>query len=210
MEKEEYLYHMVKITFSVMVQSTISIENFFNVTIEPFNKSLLLRYSKWSEYYDRTIEKYVNENESMRDAILMQYLRSCREKNIKLTLKYIDEHIIQNANIAYNVAEKFSEYDDNKKINNPFERMISDLRELAEEKYNEKEVSSLSVNDVIWYNSEELELLRENRRSTENVDGELGGHLMQKNISNDTSYLMSIEEEEELFRKMVLGVVAVD
>ena len=33
---------------------------------------------------------------------------------------------------------------------------------------------------------------------------------MQKSISNDTSYLMSLEEEEKLFQEMVLGVVPVD
>lgn len=34
--------------------------------------------------------------------------------------------------------------------------------------------------------------------------------MMQKSISNDTSYLMSLEEEEKLFQEMVLGVVPVD
>lgn len=52
--------------------------------------------------------------------------------------------------------------------------------------------------------------LRENRIESQDVDGELGGHLMQKRISNDTSYLMSIEEEEQLFEQIVLGADSID
>lgn len=210
MEKEVYLYHVVKNIFSIMVQGTISIENFFSVTIIKFNEEILLRYNKWLEYYDRTMKEYDNENESIKDAILLQYIRKCREKNINSTLDFLNNHISKSANIAYDIKEMFSKYEADSKISNPFERIISDLRKLSEEKYNKKEVSSLDIHDVIWYNAEELKILRENKISIENVDGELGGHMMQKSISNDTSYLMSLEEEEKLFQEMVLGVVPVD
>lgn len=47
--------------------------------------------------------------------------------------------------------------------------------------------------DIKWFNEEELKLIQENRK----IDN--------TRISNDTSYIMSIEEEEKLFGKMVLG-----
>ena len=162
MEKDQYIYNAIKILFSVMVQSTISVENYFNVTVEPFNKNILVQYEQWSSFYDRTVQASSdNITEAMRDAILLQHLRQLKEKNVKATLEYFDKNIVQKIGVAYNITSKFSEYENNAFIKNPFEQIIIDLRELAENKFDEKEVSELDNNFVLWYDSNELDLIRE-------------------------------------------------
>ena len=168
-----------------------------------------MQYEQWSSFYDRTVQASSdNITEAMRDAILLQHLRQLKEKNVKATLEYFDKNIVQKIGVAYNITSKFSEYENNAFIKNPFEQIIIDLRELAENKFDEKEVSELDNNFVLWYDSNELDLIRENRKNTNNNDGELGGHLMQKKVSNDMSYLITNDEAERLFQETVLGVVS--
>ena len=203
MEKSEYLYYAVKIVYTPMVQSTLAIENYFGNTIASFNKQSLDFYDEIFRYYEETKKHFVDLDAM--DAALISYLRQIREVNLRHTLEYFVDHIICISHIKYSVLENFLKYQSDKNIKNPFQQLIIDIRILEDEINKGKEVSSLHKVDLVWYDEKTLVELRTNKNDEAYEDGELGGHLMQKNVSSDLSYLSTRAEREKLFREFVLG-----
>lgn len=206
MDRSEYLYNAVKIVYSSMVQSTLAIENYFAVTIVPFNQLTLGFYDEFLDYYERSISN--KGNGADKDSVLMFFLRANREETVRCALKYIELNIMKKAQIdsdAYDIIKQYSTYENNKKIGNPFEKIIVDLREITEQKFEKKEVINLRKIDIIWYDDDALSEIRANKMDNPSEDGELGGHLMQEKVSYDLGYLSTRLEREKLFREIVLG-----
>ena len=203
MDKSEYLYKTIKLVYTPMVQSTLAIENYFGNTISAFNKQTLKFYNEFLNYYDEA-NKHFNDSVAM-DAALMCHLRRSHEKDTMHILKYIETNIINKIDVSYEIYDKYRYYQNDNNEKNPFQRIIIDLRKLEENIFEGKEVSSLHKVNIVWYDEETLAELRNTRIDETNEDGELGGHLMQNNVSYDLSYLSTREEREKLFREIVLG-----
>ena len=203
MDRNEYFYRYVKDVYSVMTQCTLAIENYFRSTNLPFNWKTLEYYEEFIGYY----HKYVGDHTPfISDSELRFILRQAKEDVVKRVLDYIDKHIVKVIDANYDVYKKYDTYAENKSINNPFGKIMMDLRNMEDECISGKEVSVVQSQNVMWFTDEMLEVLKIRPFFMGNEDGELGGHLMQDRVSMDLSYLTTREEREQLFRKYVPGV----
>lgn len=214
MQKSEFIYNAVSILYSVMVQSTIAIENYFNATVAPFNPKVLEYYGEWCEYYDNAMDRFKKYDERWCDAALIFYLRRTREEQIKLSLTYIQKHIINKIGIDYNINEKYKEYESKKEIENPFEQILLDVRELEDKKTQGRksetkpEGEEMAIaKELLWFTEDELNLMPKFKGAQDMDDGELGGHITHRKVIKDTSFLLSKEQRQEIYEHCVLGVV---
>lgn len=214
MNKSEFINKTVSNLFSLKVQSAIAIENYYNATIGPFNRMLMKDYKLWCRFYDKAMEKFDRQNlsEDARDALLISHIREQREKMIKRILSGINKDIISRNGIKYNIQNKFSEYDDNRDIKNPFEYIIIDIRNLEE---SQKDIlltktggtNMANKEELLWFSEDDKQRYITRRKTIEDEDGELGGHMSYNNVIEDMSYWPDTEDQERLFNKDILGVV---
>ena len=216
MQRSEFIYQAVVILFSVRVQSTIAIENYTNETNEQFNLDVLDYFNKWCSEYDETMKQLsIGCDVALCDALLIHYLRTFREKEIKLTLDYIDNKIIKKAGIDYDITAHYNQYEDDHNIKNPFEHIIYDIRTLEEKKTQDtlhskenQEDNQMAIRkDIVWFSEDELELLRKAQENKKTDNGELGGHISYPKVSHDTSYLLNKQQGRELYERCVLGAI---
>lgn len=214
MRKSEFINKAVNILYSVMVQCTIAIENYTNVTRSAFNLKVLEYYREWCEKYDETRKTFSEKglSDNLCDAVLIKYLRSIKENEVKRTLSYIEKNIIKMSGVDYNITERYIKYEESKEIDNPFERIILDIRILEDQKTqremeNHKGKEGPVMEEIVWFSEEELEIMRQTQKNRKIYDGELGGHISYNKVSDDLSYLLSKQERQEIFEQCVYGVV---
>ena len=214
MDKSEFINKTVSMLFSLKVQSAIAIENYHNATIGPFNRTLMKDYKLWCKLYDKAIKEFDRQNlsEDAQDALLISHIREQREKMIKTILLRLKDEIISRNGVKYDIQNKFSEYDDNRNIKNPFECIIIDIRHI-EEKQTEALITEMggesmaNKEKLLWFSEEDKQLYITHKKTIEDEDGELGGHMSYNNVIEDMSYWPTTEDQERLFNKDILGVI---
>ena len=133
MTKSEFMLECIDKVFSIEVSGNFIIENYMNLNVHDFYKTIFEDYISFSQAYDQVITKDFSVEEA--NALLMTFINIAKENALSMFLSSLDK-IVKDNHLDYNVMDSFKTISsENHKLNisDIFIQMLKKKKKIEEE-----------------------------------------------------------------------------